>query len=299
MAGGWPQPGIQIPERKSGPAERDRARAHRKELPRGCVLQFAAMEPNLARYYDAVINWEKRLAREMPRLEELGRAAGPRLLVPACGTGGHVVALARRGFKVLGFDADEAALEIAQRKISAAEGSIAAASGEARVVQLKMEDAAQLDAHYDAAFCLGNALPGLSEPGQLLAALRGVAGALRAGGVFFTQNLNYDRRWREKAKFFPVLSGETPEEEVLLVKFADYEAEFINFHALFLARPKTGGTWQSQVRTSRQIPLIRERLAELLQQAGFGKLEFWGDYAKAPFDEAKSNDLIVLAIKGP
>jgi SAM-dependent methyltransferase len=255
------------------------------------------MEPILARYYDAVINWEKRLAREMPRLEELGRAAGPRLLVPACGTGGHVVALARRGFKVLGFDADEAALEIAQRKINAAGASAAAAGGEARVMHLKMEDAAQLGAHYDAAFCLGNALPGLSEPGQLLAALRGVAGALRAGGVFFTQNLNYDLRWREKAKFFPVLSGETPEEEVLLVKFADYEAEFINFHALFLARPKTGGTWQSQVRTSRHIPVFRERLAELLRQAGFGKLEFWGDYAKSPFDEAKSNDLLVLAEK--
>jgi glycine/sarcosine N-methyltransferase len=262
---------------------------------RGYVLQFQAVEPNLARYYDAVINWEKRLAREMPLLEELARAAGPRLLVPACGTGVHVVALAERGFKTLGFDADEAALEIAQRKINAAEASISAAGGEARLLHLRMEDAGQLRRHYDAALCLGNALPGLSEPGQLLAALRGVAGALRADGVFFTQNLNYDRRWRERAKFFPVLSGETPKEEVLLVKFADYEAESINFHAIFLARPRMGGTWQSQVRTSRQIPLFRERLAELLRQAGFGGLQFWGDYEKSMFDEAKSSDLIVLA----
>jgi glycine/sarcosine N-methyltransferase len=257
------------------------------------------MEPNRARYYDAVINWEKRLAREMPLLEELARAAGPRLLLPACGTGAHVVALAQRGFKVLGFDADESALEIAQRKINAAEASIAASGSEAHVLHLRMEDAAQLGGNYDAAFCLGNALPGLSEPGQLLAALRGVAGALRAGGVFFTQNLNYDQRWREKAKFFPVLSGETPEEEVLVVKFADYEAEFINFHAMYLTRPKPGGTWQTLVRTSHHIPVFRERLAELLRQAGFGKLEFWGDYAKSQFDEAKSNDLIVLATKGP
>jgi SAM-dependent methyltransferase len=256
------------------------------------------MEANLARYYDAVINWEKRLAREMPRLEELARAAGPRVLLPACGTGAHVVALAERGFKTLGFDADAAALEIAQRKINAAEASIAAAGGEARLAHLKMEDAGQLRPHYDAAFCLGNALPGLSEPGQLLAAFRGVAGALRPGGLFFTQNLNYNLRWREKAQFFPVLSGETPEEEVLLVKFADYEAEFITFHAMFLARPKAGGAWQSEVRTSRQIPLFRERLEELLRQAGFGNLQFWGDYGKTPFDEAKSNDLIVLATKG-
>lgn len=255
------------------------------------------MEANLARYYDAVINWQKRLAREMPLLEELARAAGPRLLVPACGTGGHVVALAKRGFKTLGFDADEAALEIAQRKIIPAEASIAAAGGEARLVHLKMEDAGQLGPHYDAAVCLGNALPGLSEPDQLLAALRGVAGALRPGGWFFTQNLNYDRRWREKAKFFPLLSGETPEEEALLVKFADYEAEFINVHALFLARPKAGGGWESQVRSSRQVPLFRERLAELLGQAGFGNLVFWGDYAQTPFDAEKSADLLVLAEK--
>jgi SAM-dependent methyltransferase len=254
-------------------------------------------EPKLAAYYDAVINWEKRLAREMPLLVELAGAAGLRVLVPACGTGGHVVALAAHGFKTLGFDADEAPLAIARGKIRAAESSIAAAGGAARVMQLKMEEAAGLRPLCDAAFCLGNALPSLSEPGQLLSALRGVAGALRPGGIFFTQNLNYDRRWREKVQYFPVLSGETPEEEVLLVKFADYEAEFINFHALFLARPKAGGAWQSQVRTSRQIPLCRARLAELLLQAGFGKLRFWGDYAKSPFSEAESSDLLVLAEK--
>ena len=255
------------------------------------------MEPNFAGYYDAVINWEKRLAREMPLLEELARAAGAHVLVPACGTGAHVVALAERGFKTLGFDADEAALKIAQRKINAAEASITAAGGEARLVLLRMEEASKLGPRYDAAFCLGNALPGISEPGQLLAALRGVAGALRPGGCFFTQNLNYDLRWREKAKFYPLLSGETREEEVLLVKFADYEAEFISFHALYLVRPKSGGGWQSLVRGSRQIPLFRERLSELLGQAGFGNLVFWGDYAQTPFDAEKSADLLVLAEK--
>jgi SAM-dependent methyltransferase len=255
------------------------------------------VEPNLAEYYDAVINWEKRLAREMPLVEELAGAAGPRVLVPACGTGAHVVALAERGFKTLGFDADEAALKIAQRKVDAAEASIVAAGGEARLVLLRMEEAGKLGPRYDAAFCLGNALPGLSQPGQLLAALRGVASALRPGGRFFTQNLNYDLRWREKAKFYPLLSGETPEEEVLLVKFADYEDEFISFHALYLVRPKAGGAWQSLVRGSRQIPLFRHHLSELLGQAGLGQLVFWGDYGKTPFDEAKSSDLIVLASK--
>ena len=251
------------------------------------------MAANFAEYYDAVINWEKRLARESPLLEDLARSAGRRVLVPACGTGGHVVALARRGFSVLGFDADENAVAFTQQRIHQQADVISAAGGEANVTLLKMEEAAGLGPTHDAAFCLGNALPGISGEEQLPAALKGIAGALRAGGVFLTQNLNYDLRWREKAAWFPLLSGETATEEVLLVKFASYEPQVINFHAMFLAREKAGGRWQSHVRSSRQMPLFRRLLTHMLSQAGFGKLQFWGDYARDPFDAAKSNDLLV------
>jgi SAM-dependent methyltransferase len=255
------------------------------------------MSPNFAEYYDAVIDWKKRLAREMPLLEELARNAGRRVLVPACGTGGHIVALAERGFSVLGFDADEGTVAFAQQRINHEANAISAGGGEAQIRLLKMEQAGELGPTHDAAFCLGNALPGISGERQLLAALKGIAGALRVGGILLTQDLNYDLRWQGKAHWFPLLSGETGIEEVLLVKFADYEPEAINFHAMFLVREKAGGKWQSHVRSSRQVPLFRDLLAQLLIQAGFGKLQFWGDYAKSPFDPAKSNDLLVGAEK--
>ena len=252
------------------------------------------MPPNFAEYYDAVINWEKRLARELPLLVELARSAGRRVLIPACGTGAHVVALARQGFSVFGFDADEEMVAMTRQRIDREADAISAAGGEAKACLLRMEEAGELGPTHDLAYCLGNALPGISGEGQLPAALKGVAGALRAGGLFLTQNLNYDLRWKEKAHWFPLLSGETAKEEVLLVKFADYEPKAINFHAMFLTRQKAGGKWQSEVRSSRQVPLLRDGLAELLTEAGFGKLQFWGDYAKAPFDPAKSNDLLVV-----
>jgi len=255
------------------------------------------MGASFARYYDCVIPWPQRLAREMPLLEEIARQAGGRVLVPACGTGAHVVALAERGFDVLGFDIDEDALALAEEKIDSATARITTSGGKAKLKLLDMARAHELGPTFDAALCLGNALPGLAEPGQLLAALCGVAGALRHGGIFFTQNLNYDRRWREKSRFFPVLAGETAEEEVLLVKFAEYEAESIDFHAMFLARPKTGGAWQSHIRTSRQLPLFRTRLIEILSDAGLSKFECWGDYVKSPFDEEKSTDLIIVGEK--
>jgi SAM-dependent methyltransferase len=251
----------------------------------------------LARYFDAVIPWEKRLKRELPLLEEIAWQAGGRVLVPACGTGAHVVALAERGFDVLGFDIDEDALALAEQKIDSAAARITTSGGKAKLKLLDMAHAHELGPTFDAALCLGNVLPGLSEPGQLLTALCGVAGALRHGGVFFTQNLNYDRRWREKTQFFPVLAGESAEEEVLLIKFAEYETEFITFHAMYLVRPKVGGAWQSHIRTLRQLPLFRTRLIEILSSAGFRKFECWGDYAKSPFDEEKSTDLILVGEK--
>ena len=251
------------------------------------------MLPDFTAYYDAVIPWERRLAREMPLLEKLARSTGSRVLVPACGTGGHLVALAQRGFHVLGFDSDVAAVEFARRRIEAASDSIAAAGGGARVELLSMEDARRCGPVYDAAFCLGNALPGLSRPGQLLVALKGIAGALRPGGTFFTQNLNFDLRWKERTHWFPLLSGATATEEVLLVKFADYEADFMNFHPVFLVRTKPQGKWQAHERTNRWIPLFRDRMAGLLREAYFGNLRFWGDYSQSPFDPEKSNDLLV------
>src|SRR5271157_4181052 len=141
------------------------------------------MSNNFASYYDAIINWKKRLAREMPLLEELARPAGARVLVPACGTGGHVVALAQQGFNVLGFDADAGMVEFTRRRIETAVATIAAAHGKAEVRLLTLEGAAKLHEEFGAAFCLGNALPGLSAEGQLLAALRGVANALHPGGI--------------------------------------------------------------------------------------------------------------------
>jgi SAM-dependent methyltransferase len=255
------------------------------------------MSNNFASYYDAVINWKKRLAREIPLLEELARQAAGRVLVPACGTGGHVVALAQQGFNVLGFDADAGMVEFTRRRIETAAAAITAAHGKAEARLLTMESATALPAEFGAAFCLGNALPGLSAEGQLLAALRGVANALRPGGIFLTQNLNYDLRWQQRISQFPLLTGETPREEILLVKVAEYHVNHINFHAIFLAREKPTGKWQAHTRASRQIPLFQKLLTDLATQAGLGDFRFWGDFARTPFELEGSHDLIVAARK--
>ena len=55
--------------------------------------------------YDRFVNWENRLAYEMPFIERTLRGVDAcRVLDVACGTGMHAIELARRGYKVVGSD---------------------------------------------------------------------------------------------------------------------------------------------------------------------------------------------------
>jgi SAM-dependent methyltransferase len=231
----------------------------------------------LARYYDVLVNWERRLRREMPFLKNL--IPGRRVLVAACGTGGHLPALQAEGYEVTGIDADAAMVESARAKGG-------------RVELLRLEECSVLGANFDAVLCLGNVLPGL----DLNSAIPEMYQVLAADGVFFTQNLNYDRRWREKTRFFPLLSGRREDEEVILFKFADYGGSWIDFHAVFLTR-RGDGPWASAVETTRQRPVFRKDLENACRLTGFRKLQTWGGYGGEQFDVERSSDLLLAAWK--
>lgn len=237
----------------------------------------------LAKYYDYLIDWNVRLAREIPFLTRL--IPGKRVLVAACGTGGHLPALEGAGFEVAGIDSDAEMVEIARSK------------GAIRVERLTLEECSQLDQRFDAVLCLGNVLPNLSEPGRMEKAIAEMYDVLVPGGVFFTQNLNYDRRWREKTRFFPLLAGRKGEEDILLFKFADYGDSWIDFHTVFFSRPAAGSRWTSTVETSRQRPVFQEDLESACRLAGFRKSQAWGGYGGEPFDAERSSDLLFAAWK--
>ena len=69
----------------------------------------------LAADYDRFVNWEGRLAHELPffqRLFEERQVA--RVLDSACGTGHHAIALAQQGYQVMGADLSAAMVERAR-----------------------------------------------------------------------------------------------------------------------------------------------------------------------------------------
>ena len=168
--------------------------------------------------------------------------------------------------------------------------------------RLSSSDLANLQAStvYDAVLCLGNSLPHLLTQDDLVAALRGMAGVLRPGGVLVLQNLNYDLRWQKQPRWFMAQGGVLDGQEVLVWRFADYDvpAGRIAFHiALFR---KDVPNWQVEVHTTPHRPLFQADLLAALAEAGFSEPRAYGRMARPDeaFDVNRSGDLVVVAKKG-
>jgi glycine/sarcosine N-methyltransferase len=255
----------------------------------------------LAPMFDVMTDWEARLAGEGPFLREILREAGVlRVLDAACGSGGHALAVARWGYDVSGADASPVMIGLAQQKADQA----------GLAVPFVVSDLAALGGATakgrpaDAVLCLGNSLPHLLTQGHLVAALRGMAGVLRPGGLFITQNLNYDLRWVRQPRWFAAQGGVLDGREVLVWRFADYDqtAGQIAFHiALFRKREgaEALGDWDVQVHTTPQRPLFYADLLSALAEAGFAGVRAYGRMALPfeAFDPQQSGDLVVIARK--
>jgi len=180
----------------------------------------------LARAFDVMTDWPARLGFEMPFiLRMLDQRNVRSVLDTACGTGGHAIALAQRGYAAAGCDASRAMIERARK--NAAEVGVN--------VRFETADFGRLDlfpGKFNAVLCLGNSLPHLLSREELVVAFEQIIGRLDHGGVVILHNLNYDLRLKTKPRFFSA-SGSA---DTLVWRFADYGPQFITFHTALFER---------------------------------------------------------------
>ena len=252
----------------------------------------------LAPMFDVMTDWEARLAAEGPFLKSVLEDTGARrVLDAACGSGGHALWLARQGYEVAGADVSPVIIALAQQKAAAAGLDVPFVVSD--LANLRPANL-QASTSYDAVLCLGNSLPHLLTQDDLVAALRGMAGVLRPGGVLVLQNLNYDLRWQKQPRWFMAQGGVLDGQEVLVWRFADYDAPAgrIAFHiALFR---KDVPNWRVEVHTTPHRPLFQAGLLAALTEAGFSEPCAYGRMAQPheAFDVSSSGDLVVVARKG-
>jgi len=240
--------------------------------------------------YDRFVDWEGRLAREMPVLEGfLAGHGAQRVLDVACGTGHHTIALAERGFEVLGSDVSEGMVTEARHNAETA--GLAATFLRAGFGELR----GTVEKRYDAALCLGNSLPSVLSEDALRGALADMAGVLVPEGLLIIQNLNYDRVWPRRERFMPLQTHRQGQEEWLFFRFVEFHQETLTFNMVVLHR--NGEMWNYAAEATELRPIFSEDLKRLLEQSGFPNVDFYGDYDQNPYQQDTSGDLIVVARK--
>lgn len=133
-------------------------------------------------WYDTAASWD--ISRQIGILERIwghwGTTHTRRLLEPATGTGRYALALARRGYDVLGYDMSRDMLGYAQSVAQQDSGL----SGQVHWAQMEMTSATTVPEHFDAGFVMANSLGYLLDYSDVLSHLRAVSSSLVDGGVY-------------------------------------------------------------------------------------------------------------------
>jgi glycine/sarcosine N-methyltransferase len=227
----------------------------------------------LSEEYDRFVDWEQRLAGEMPFLESaLASAGARRVLDAACGTGHHALALAAKGYQAVG--ADISAGMIRRARENARRAGAAVVFHQAPLGSLRQT----VEGPLDAVLCLGNSLPSLLSADALHEAL---------------VDLNYDRLWPRRERFLPLVTHRQGQEEWLFWRVLDFYQQTLTFNMVIFH--KREGEWEYRVGSTELRPIFEHDLEQQLLRAGFSAVDSYGDYAGAPYERDTSGDLVLVA----
>jgi SAM-dependent methyltransferase len=201
-----------------------------------------------------------------------------RLLDVPCGNGRISLELARRGFRVTGFDISQEFIE---------EARASAANAEDIQAKFVLGDMRDLDfgAIFDGAFCFGNSF-GFMKHEDMEKFLGGVRRALRPGARFIVETA------MAAESLLPDFEEQTSHEiaDISLTIKERYVAEESCVDSEYIF--ERNGT--SETRKAKHWIYTVAEIGRMLERAGFEVLEIFGSLKFEPY-KLGSNDLIIIA----
>ena len=250
-------------------------------------------------YYDRFVNWQERLAFEIPFIEQHLSSLAPhkqniRILDAATGSGMHVIELARLSYISYGADLSPAMIQLAQANAHTAE--VNAIFKKAGFGELATVFSAELP--FDAVLCLGNSLPHVADDAELQGAIADFYNCLRPGGLVIIQNRNFDAVLTQHQRWMEPQDCLENNEEWLFLRFYDFEPDgMLNFNIITLHR-QNQGAWQQQVGNTCLLPVTHHKMDYALRETGFSKISYFGSMSTAtPYEKLNSGNLVAVAMK--
>lgn len=147
------------------------------------------------------------------------------------------------------------------------------------------------------AYCLGNSLAILREDGELRSLFASLRRSLVDGAPFLIQILNYRRILESGVRHLPLNFRPGDENELLYLRLLDpIDERRIRFEVITLERRPPDGESRIVHQVSRVMrPLRDEELRRFLDEAGFGRVELFGDVGGDAYAPLESSDVIAVA----
>jgi len=237
-----------------------------------------------ANYYDIMIDWPTRLARERPFFASLfDELPVGRALDVGCGTGHHARLFGELWADVVGLEPSRPMIDRA-RALTAGDNP--------RFVDGGFADISTLTGVFDLIAVLGNTLAYVADEAELRDVLRVMREKLAAGGCLVVQGVNYDSLGAIGSRWLPVIERHDAAHDYLFLREYHFRESIVEFTLITLIH---SDGWQQHTECSRHFPITGDCLSRALLAAGFTQHELFGDYQRVPYDAATSPNLIALA----
>lgn len=196
---------------------------------------------------------------------------GARVLDVGCATGELAFALTHFGFPTWAFDFDAQMIQLAQKN----------KSEDAMFPVFEQLDMRQIDerfpeTYFDTVICFGNTLVHLLSDNDVRKFIKSAFKVLSTEGKLVIQILNYEYILENQIKSLPLIDNEQVRFE-RNYQFGD-ESGLIDFNTKLTVK-STG----QEIKNSTKLYAIRQnKLQELLEEAGFSSIEFFGSFNREP-----------------
>jgi len=245
----------------------------------------------LAKRYDSLIDWPKRLSQEIPDLVSIfAKEKAKKILDVASSTGEHSIALVKKGFEVFGIESSSLMDNIAQAKKHKLskdnQENLHLLKGDYSETLKKLKEA------FDAAIFLGNTLSHIFYTNKDF--LKSVAKGLKERGLMVFQIINFQKSLdiRQGLRDFtirPTGPNSYYKANAFLGFYTKEEKDFVTYtRAIFSLT--SDGIWSfTTINSTPIIDLRRKEIKKELKKLGYKDITFYGSSFNGPLFQEKFN----------
>lgn len=243
----------------------------------------------LAEYYDLIYSEKVIHQIQSPFFQMLIKRYGIRSACDlSCRSGQTLAALSKLGIKNLaGVDVSSKMLDLARKRCPSKTQFY---QSELFLAPHTIGD----ETKFDLVLCSRDALPLVLDDESLLGFMAQARNLLSPNGILVVETWNYDKIWRRKERFMPVMDRCSNKQSLLFFIENDFHGELLVHNVVKLEKNKF--EWFLRTISTPIRPLTRNEMEFFVKEAGFEKYGFLGNYAGSPFNTAESAYCIMLAM---